>query len=147
MRQISLFTSAFVLLLIPSAYAADHHSLNGTWTLASAEGSGSEAIRNARITVKDREHNIYISRNFTYDGPGETVTTNFTTDGREHATIREGHTFKSKAKWEGNVLRVTTVGDEGTEIEQYSLTPDGTMMLRVERSVRPPLTLYFQREE
>jgi len=145
-HKIVLATAVSLLAVIPSAFGADHHLLNGTWTLVSTEGSGSE-IRNAQITIKDREHNIYVSRNFTYDGPGETVTTNFTTDGREHATIREGHTFKCKAKWEGDVLKVTTVGDQGTEVERYSLAPDGTMMLQVERSGRPPLTLHFRRED
>jgi hypothetical protein len=145
--KIFLVAAVSGVLLIPSAFAADHHSLNGTWTLASAEGAGSEVIRNARITVNDRQHNIYISRNFTYDGAGETISTNFTTDGREHATIKEGHTFKSKAKWDGDVLKVTTVGDEGTEIERYNPGPDGTMTLLVERPGHSPLTLHFRLEE
>jgi hypothetical protein len=147
-RKILLVTSVSALLLIPSAFAGDHHMLNGTWILLpSGRSGGNEMIRTGQVTIKDREHNIYISRNFTYDGAGETVTTNFTTDGQEHATIREGKTFRSKAKWDGDVLKVTTISDQVNEKEQYSLRPDGTMMLVVDRAGYSPLTLYFRREE
>jgi hypothetical protein len=120
--------------------------LNGTWSLVPTEHFGNAALQAATITIDDRQHNIYISRNFTYEGRNETTSMSFTTDSREHATIREGKTFKSRAKWDGDVLKVTTVGDQVTEKEQYSLRPDGLLMLVLERPGNPPLTLYFNRE-
>jgi hypothetical protein len=145
-HNIFLASLALSLLGIPLAQASDHHILNGTWILVPTSGSGSEVIRTAQITINNRQHNIYISRNFTYDEASETVTVNFATDGREQAAIRLGQTSRSKAKWDGDVLTVRTVGDQGNEKEQYSLRPDGLMMLVVEHAGRPPFTLYFQRE-
>ena len=128
------------------AVAGDHHMLNGTWLLVPTQHFGSPELHAATITINDREHNIYISRNFTYEGRHETTSMDFTTDSREHATIREGKTFKSKAKWDGDVLKVITTGDQVTEKEQYSLRPDGLLMLVLEQPGSPPLTLYFNRE-
>jgi hypothetical protein len=76
----------------------------------------------------------------------ETVSYSFTTDSREHANIRQGQTFKSKANWDGNVLKITTIGGHLTEREQYSLRPDGRLLLAVERPGHPPLVLYFQHQ-
>jgi hypothetical protein len=146
--KILLVAAVATLLVIPSAFAADHHMLNGSWILLPSHGSDAAgAIQAGQITIKDREHNIYISRNFTYEGASETVTSNFTTDGREQATIRQGKTFRIKAKWDGDVLKVTTISDQVNEKEQYSLRPDGTMMLVVDRAGDSPRTLYFRREE
>jgi len=134
----SLFASA--------ALAANHHSLNGTWKLmpSRTEYAGEPAVQSGTVTIYDREHNIYISRNFSYDGENQTVDYKFTTDGRENSSIRQGKTFKSKAKWEDRILSVTTIGDSGEEHERYSLEPDGTLMLIVERPGHPAMTLHFE---
>ena len=62
------------------------------------------------------------------------------------ATIREGKDFKSKAKWDGDVLVVNTTQDAATASERYELAPDGFLRLFVERSGHHPVTLYFQRQ-
>ena len=70
----------------------------------------------------------------------------FDTDARENSTIHQGASFKSKAKWEGNVLKVTTTRTNGVEMERYSMQPDGTLMLVIDRPDHRTLTLYFQRQ-
>ena len=128
--------------------AESHQKLNGTWTLmpTRSDFGGEPAIQTGTVTINDREHNIYISRNFNYDSPKQTASYSFSTDGRESSSIRQGKTFKTKAKWDDKVLRVITTGDDVTETELYSLAPDGTLMLVLERPGHAPLTLYFQRQ-
>src|SRR5258708_37772137 len=107
-------------------FAGDHHSLNGTWVMIPAQSKfeGQPVIQSGTVTINDREHNIYISRNFTYDGAKESISYNFATDGRENSTIHNGKTFKSKAKWEDGVLKVTTTQDNSTTVERFSPQPD-----------------------
>jgi hypothetical protein len=103
-------------------------------------------LQSARITINDREHNISISRNFTSEGENTTSSYTFDTDARENATIRQGAGFKSKAKWDGDVLKVTTTRPNGVEMERYSMQPGGTLMLLIDRPDHRTLTLYFQRQ-
>jgi len=145
-RKLFLANMAVVGLFTFMAFADNHQSLNGTWMLVPTSGYGAPVIQTATVTIRDREHNIDISRNFTYDDDSKAVSYSFATYSREHTSIRQGQTFKSKANWDGNVLKVTIIGDNLTEREQYSLRPDGLLMLVVERRGHPPLALYFQRQ-
>ncbi len=125
-----------------------HHDLNGTWKLVPTRSdfAGESVIETGTVTINDREHNITITRSFTFDGANQTNSYSFTTDGRENATIREGKDFKSKAKWDGDILMVNTTRDAETSSERYELGPDGFLRLFVERSGHHPVTLYFQRQ-
>jgi hypothetical protein len=146
-RKVFLVSTVAAVLFTAMAFADSHESLNGTWILVPTTGDGgAPEVKTAAITITDREHNIYISRNFTFDDSSQTVSYSFTTDRREDASIRQGKTFKSKAKWDGNVLKVTTIRDNVTEREEYSLRPDSLLMLVIERPGHPPLTLYFQHQ-
>lgn len=148
LRKTFLSSAAVLAFFAASSFAANHHSLNGTWTLISGRSdfAGGTMVQSASITINDREHNISISRNFTSEGANTTASYTFDTDGRENSTIHEGSSFKSKAKWEGNVLKVTTTRANGVEMERYSLQPDGTLMLVIDRPDHRTLTLYFQRQ-
>jgi hypothetical protein len=128
------------------AWANHHHDLNGTWKLipSRSEFGGEPAIQTGTITINDRERNISISRNFTFDGANQTVTYSSSIDGKENASIHEGPAFKTKAKWEGEVLTVTSTQDGITTVERYRLT-DGLMMLTVDRSGHRTETLTFER--
>jgi hypothetical protein len=139
---------ACLVLFATFGFASDHHSLNGTWTMIPAQGdlAGQSVIQSGTVTINDREHNIYISRNFTYDGANESVSYKFSTDGRENSTIHNGKTFKSKARIDDGVLKVTTTEDNSTTVERYSLQPDGTMMLVVERPSHKTMTFLFHRQ-
>ncbi|HLJ47196.1 MAG TPA: hypothetical protein VKU01_14365 [Bryobacteraceae bacterium] len=127
------------------AFAADHHMLNGTWKLVSAQGG--PAIQGGTVTIYDREHNIYIARNFILTGGNETVNYSFSTDGQENSSIHEGKTTKTKAKWEGRELVVSVKQDTVTSTERFRLNPDGTLTLTVERPGTETTTLVFERRE
>ena len=73
------------------------------------------------------------------------MTTTFSTDARQNSAIKQGG-LKSKTKWDGDVLRVTTMQSGITTVERYSLLGDGDMMLQVERTGHQPETLYFQHQ-
>jgi hypothetical protein len=148
LRKIFLrYTPALVLFTV-SVIAANHHSLNGTWTLEPTRSNfdGEPAIQTGSVTINDRQHNITVTRSFSYDGANESFEYSFSTDGRENSSIHQGKAFKSKAKWDGDVLRVTTTENGSTTAERYSLSPDGSLMLVVERPEHRPVTLFFQRQ-
>ena len=129
------------------ALANHHHELNGTWQLVPARSvlNGEPAIQTGTVNINDREGNVWVERNFTLDSGNQTATTSFATDSRHNASIKQPG-FKSKAKWEGDMLKVTTDHEGVTTLERYSLVGDGTLMLQVERTGRPSETLYFQRQ-
>src|SRR5579864_6465786 len=143
-----LFLTGIAALLGTAAFGSDHHSLNGKWKLipARSEFAGEPVIQTGTVTINDREHNIYVSRNFTYEGQNQTVNYSFSTDGKENSSIHEGNAFKSKAKWERDELKVTSTQDNIATTERYSLSGDGTMMLIVERPGHRTVTLFFERE-
>jgi hypothetical protein len=130
-----------------SAFAANHHELNGTWQLvpSRSELHGEGVIQTGTVTINDREGNIYVQRNFDFDGANQSTSTSFSTDARARTSIKEPG-FKSKAKWDGDVMKVTTIHAGVTTVERYSLAGDGSMMLQVDRTGRPSETLYFQRQ-
>jgi len=133
--------------LAGTAFAAHHHELNGTWLLvpARSELNGQPAIESGTVTINDREGNVYVNRNFSVEDENRTVTSNVATDARVNSTIKEPG-FRSKAKWHGDLLQVNTTHEGITTMEQYSLLPDGAMMLHVDRTGRPSENLYFQRQ-
>ena len=133
---------------VSAAVAGGHHSLNGTWVLepTKSDFGGQPTLQTGTVTINDREHNITVSRNFTYDGANETFSYSFSTDGRENSTIHQGKAFKSKAKWDDNVLKVTTTQNDVTVVERYSLEPDGSMKLMIERPSHRMISLFFQRQ-
>ncbi len=139
---VSMFT-----FFAAAALANNHRQLNGMWQLvpARSELHGEPAIQTGTVSINDREGNIWVERNFNLDNGNSTVSTSFATDSRHNASIKEPG-FKSKAKWEGDMLKVTTTHEGITTVERYSLAGDGSMMLQVDRTGRPSETLYFQRQ-
>ena len=132
---------------VSAAIAGGHHSLNGTWVLepTKSDFGGQPTLQTGTVTINDREHNITVSRNFNYDGANESFSYSFGTDGRENSTIHQGKAFKSKAKWDDNVLKVTTTQNDVTVVERYTLEPDGSMKLMIERPGHRMISLFFQR--
>ena len=123
------FLKAFVALVFFSTFgwASDrHHELNGTWTLvpARSEFGGRRVLQMGTVTINDREGNITISRNFTYDGATQTVSYSSSIDGKLNHSIHDGPAFTSKVKWEGDVLRVTSTQDGITTVERFRLASD-----------------------
>jgi hypothetical protein len=140
---------ATLAVVAGSALAVNHHMLNGTWQLvpARSEFNGEPAIQTGTVVINDRERNVYVQRNFNFDAANESTSTSFSTDAREKTSIKDKEQgFKSKAKWDGDVLKVVTT-QEGINItERYSLRDDGTMTLQIDRNGHQPETLFFQRQ-
>ena len=146
-RPFLISIAAFVLASA-AAWAIDHHAFNGTWRLipTRSEFNGEPMMQSGTVTIGYRDRNIYISHNYVFDGKNVTVSYQTSLDGRENSSIRQGKAFKTKAKWEGDELLVTSIQGPITQVEHYRLNPDGTMMLAIERPDRPMQTLLFERE-
>ena len=137
-----------LMLLAGSALARGHHDLNGNWNLIPTRSNfaGQDTIQTGTITINDREHNITISRNFNFEGTPQDFSYSLSSDGRENSTIRNGKSFMTKAGWEGDTLRVKTTQDGRVTVERFTLNPDGTMTLVVERPDHNVITLLFERK-
>jgi hypothetical protein len=127
------------LLLAFSAFARDHSALNGTWTLQ-------PVVQTGTVTIADRQGIIIVSRRFVYAGATETYFYRDITDAENNATIHTGKDFKSKTRWDHDVLKVTTTQSGAATLESYTLAADGTMMVNVLRPEHKPITLVFHRE-
>ena len=136
------------LLFALSAFARDHSAMNGTWTLvpAKSEFAGQPVVQTGTVTIADRQGIIIVSRSFVYEGAAETFFYSDVTDSEHGATIHTGKDLKSKTKWDGDVLKVTTTESGAVTLESYTLAADGAMTVSVVRPDRKPLTLVFQRK-
>jgi hypothetical protein len=136
------------LLFAFSASARDHTALNGTWTLVPAKSdfAGQPVVQTGTVTIDERQGNITVSRNFVYTGAAETYFYRDMTDSENNATIHSGKDLKSKTKWDHDVLKVTTTRPGAVTVESYSLGPDGTLLVGVEKPESKPITLVFQRQ-
>jgi hypothetical protein len=151
LRICKSFLKSFVALVFFSVYAwasSHHHDLNGTWKLVPtrSEFGGEPVLQMGTVTINDREHNITISRSFTYEGADQTVSYSSSIDGKENASIHEGPAFKTKARWDNDALRVTSTQDGMTTVERFKLSGDGSMMLTVDRPGHRTETLFFERQ-
>jgi len=137
-----------LVLFVGLASAHSHHYLNGSWVLVPARSDfgGEATIGSGTVTIYDREHNIYVSRTFDFDSPAGTTSYTFRADGGENSSIKDGKTFKTKARWEGDVLKVTITNDNIQTVEHYSLQPDGSMLLTIERPGHSTMNLTFVRQ-
>jgi hypothetical protein len=143
-------TAAFLttLLFASSAFARERTALNGTWTLipTRSEFAGQPVIQTGTVTINERQGDITVSRSFAYEGATETLFYRDMTDSENSATIKSGKDFKTKARWDHDVLKVTTTQGGAVTLETYTLTADGTMMASVIRPDHKVITLYFQRK-
>ena len=86
--------------------------------------------------INEREGNITVSRSFVYKGANETFHYDDIADSENNATIRAGREFKSKAKWDHDVLKVTTVESGFTTVESYMPGANGSMTATITKSGR-----------
>jgi hypothetical protein len=140
--------AGLILLFAASSLGREHSALNGTWVLAPAKSdfAGQPVVQTGTVTIADRQGIIIVSRSFVYEGATETFFYRDITDAENNATIRTGKDLKSKTRWDHGVLKVTTTQSGVATLESYALSPDGTMMVTVEKPEHQPITLIFQRE-
>ena len=136
------------LLLGYSAFARDHSSLNGAWTMVPAKSdfAGQSVVQSGTVTISERQGIIIVTRAFRYEGATETFFYRDITDAEDNATIKSGKDLKSKSRWDHDVLKVTTTQSGAVTLESYALAPDGSMTVTVVRPRQKPITLAFQRQ-
>ena len=136
------------LLLGFPAYARDHSTLNGAWTLVPTKSdfAGQPVVQTGTVTISDQQGVIVISRSFVYEGATEAFFYNDSTGSENNSTIHTGKDLKTKTKWDHGVLKVTTTQSGAITLESYTLAADGTMSVSFERPHRKPITLVFRRQ-
>jgi len=136
------------LLLAFSLSARDHTAMNGTWTLVPTDSdfSGQSVIQTGTVTINERQGDITVSRNFAYEGAGETFFYKDMIDSENSATIHTGKDLKSKAKWDHDVLKVITTQAGFVTTESYVLGPNGNLTATVVKPGSKPITLVFVRK-
>ena len=153
MKTFSIMRTAVVVLATLffgfGAFARDHNSLNGTWTLVPAKSdfAGHPVVQTGTVTISsDRDGVIVISRSFMYEGATETFFYSDSTGTENNSTTHMGKDLKSKTKWDHDVLKVTTTQSGATTLESYNLNPDGTMLVNVVRPDHSSISLVFERK-
>jgi len=137
------------LLFALSAFAWDHSSLNGTWTLvpASSDFAGQPVVQTGTVTINDQKGITVVSRSFIYAGTTETFFySDSTGNSRNSTTVHTGKNLKTKTKWDDGVLKVTTTESGAVTLESYTLAADGTMSVSVLRPEHKLITLVFHRQ-
>ena len=136
------------LLLASTAFAGDHSSLNGTWTLVPAKSdfAGQPVVQTGTVTIHDKQGIIVVSRSFVYEGATETFFYDDSTGSQHGGTVHTGKDLKTKTKWDDDVLKVTTTLSGVVTLESYSLAADGSMQVNVVRPEHKPITLVFRRQ-
>jgi hypothetical protein len=136
------------LIVAFGASARDHNMFNGTWMLVSARSSAAAqpVPQSGTVTISDHEGNTSVTRNFVYEGEGQTYFYSDSVGSEHNATIHEGKDFKSKTTWAQDTLRIITSRPDGVTVETYTLESDGTMIATVTRPDYPPFTLVFERK-
>jgi hypothetical protein len=95
------------LLCAFSAFARDLSVLNGTWALVPGKSdfAGQPVVQTGTVIIADRDRVIILSRSFAYEGVTKTIFYDDVTDSEHNATIHTGKDFKSKTRWDHDVLR------------------------------------------
>jgi len=100
----NLLTGAASLAVFAGcALAYNHHNLNGGWQLIPerSEFHGESIIQTGRVTIADRQGNIYVSRSFNYDEPNRSTSSTFETMSPRR---RPSGSPASKAKRSGRAI-------------------------------------------
>lgn len=135
------------LLFASTTFARQHTALNGTWNLipTRSDFGGQPVIQTGTVTINERQGDITVERNFAYEGATGTTFYRDMIDSENSATIHTNKEFKTKARWDHDVLKVTTTQSGAVTLETYTLNGDGTLMVNVTRPDHKTITLYFQR--
>jgi hypothetical protein len=137
-------TAVFLTTLL---FAGQHTALNGTWTLipTKSDFAGERVIQTGTVTINERQGDITVERNFAYEGATGTTFYRDMIDSENSATIHTSKELKTKARWDHDVLKVTTTQSGAVTVETYTLTADGTLMANVTRPDHKSITLYFRK--
>jgi len=135
------------MVLSSAAFGRDHSEFNGTWTLVPAQSKfeGQPVVQTGTVTISEDRNVTVVTRSFVYEGATETFFYNDSAGSQYGGTIHDGKDLKSKIKWDGDVLKVTTTRSGAVTVESYALV-DGGMTVNVERPEHKSITLVFLRK-
>jgi len=102
-------------------------------------------MQTGTVTINEREGDITVSRDFSYQGAEKTYSYKDMVDSENNATIRKND-VKSKARWDDDMLKVVTTQGGAITTETYALAPDGTMKVDVVKPGSKPIALVFVRK-
>ena len=141
-----IFTAALLAASLV-AFGRDHTSLNGTWVLQPTQSdfAGQPVMQTGTVTINERQGDITVSRDFSYQGADKTYFYKDMVDSENNATIRKND-VKSKARWDHDALKVVTTQGGAVTTETYALAPDGTMKVDVVKPGSKSITLVFVRK-
>jgi hypothetical protein len=138
--------TAGILALFSGLAWAGHHDFNGTWTLVPLRSTfnGEPEMTAGTVVINDFEDKISLAETFAYANPLQQATASFSVEGRHGQKIRQGD-LEAKAKWDHETLEVDATENGITQVQRFNLLPDGTMMMTLERSGHPAVSLLFER--
>lgn len=117
----SCFGVAFCILCVALAIANANNAedFNGAWALIGSHGAGQLPVQISQVWIIQHDRQVYITREF------------------------EGRVLKTPAEWEAGGLETK---NNGQTTERYTLEPDGSLRLVIERPHAAPATLLFRRQ-
>jgi len=131
---------AALLLLSTNVLAAEEGAnpdLSGTWEFNAAKSRLEMTVPSKSIFVIDHQDPRFeFTRTHTWGGESDTLTLQFTTDGKEHhQKVGDMETW-SRLTWMGEELvlnmKVAYRGEQGTNVVHYRLADEGNTFIAAE---------------
>lgn len=140
-RLLSILSLTLAALLV-TALAEDKPNFSGEWKLNVAKSDlGSMPAVSRTDKIEHKEPNLKVTSTQENQNGKVTADVKYTTDGKESTNEIRGNAVKSTAKWEGNVLAITSKanfnGNDITINDKWSLSKDGKT-LTVNRQFEGP---------
>jgi len=135
-------------VLSATAFGRDRSDFNGTWTLVPAKSKyeGQPVVQTGTVKISEDRAVTVVTRSFVYEGATETFFYSDSAGSQYGGTAHDGKDLKSKIKWDGDMLKVTTTRSGEVTLESYSLAADGSMTVNVDRPEHKSITLVFLRK-
>jgi hypothetical protein len=147
LRSCKTFVATAGILALFSGLAwAGRHDFNGTWTLLPLRSTfnGEPEMTAGTVVINNFEDKISLAENFAYTNPLQQATASFSIAGRHGEKIRQGD-LEARAKWDHETLEVDAAENGVPQVQRFSLLPDGTLMMTLERPGHPAVSLLFER--
>ena len=112
-------------------------NFTGTWHLSLSKSRLEIPAPAATTFIVDHRDRVFrLTRTHIYGDQSDTLTFEFTTDGREHRRLQAGLETRARMRWDGASLVVQMQfnrnGEEGSEMVRYELADDGRTFIASE---------------
>lgn len=136
------FLALALAALVSAAPLAAKSNFSGTWTMVAAKSDfgAMPAPTKYEQKIEHSDPNLKITISQAGQGGDATNDFNYHTGGKQTSNDTRGGVMKSKAKWEGDTLVISSTlniqGNEVPVVERYTLGADG--MLTMTRKMTTP---------